>query len=66
MWLTKRNAQSCPFLAAVMFVGVEILNENNHGTKGQNTSDISIPEIQVRTTTEHRFDGITVNLNAPI
>jgi hypothetical protein len=42
-----RNAQYCPVSLAVMFAGVEILNENNHGTKGQNVADFSVPEIQV-------------------
>jgi Sodium:neurotransmitter symporter family len=30
-----------------MFVGVEILNENNYGSKGQNEANLSVPEIQV-------------------
>lgn len=31
-----------------MFVGVEILNECNHGAKGQNRTNLSLPEIQVK------------------
>jgi hypothetical protein len=30
-----------------MFAGVEILNENNHGSKGQAEANLSLPEIQV-------------------
>ena len=31
-----------------MFAGVEVLNECNHGTKGQNGENLYIPEVQVR------------------
>lgn len=49
-------------LLAVMFAGVEVLNDCNYGSKGQNLEDLSLPEIQVGVATKKSYIRVKMSV----